>query len=156
MILKGSGLWTMCRVSSPLRNTAWVSTCTQIAEVTGSFETMPRPWSDTRNFHPRRAKHKCHISVFISGVFYQCGFFLEYLFGSLTDWRTAAGISASIPIFTAIYIALVLYCTFHILLTRRNILNCRERSAECNVRISRARYEGTLPSMFWNHYRFIR
>lgn len=46
-----------------------------------------------------------HYSV--AGVFYQCGFFLEYLFGSLTDWRTAAGISASIPIFTAIYIALV-------------------------------------------------
>lgn len=42
-----------------------------------------------------------------AGVFYQCGFFLEYLFGSLTNWRTAAGISASIPIFTAIYIALV-------------------------------------------------
>jgi hypothetical protein len=48
--------------------------------------------------------------VVVEGVFYQCGFFLEYLFGSLTDWRTAAGISASIPIFTAIYIALVRYC----------------------------------------------
>jgi hypothetical protein len=44
----------------------------------------------------------------VAGVFYQCGFFLEYLFGSLTNWRTAAGISASIPILTAIYIALVL------------------------------------------------
>jgi hypothetical protein len=43
---------------------------------------------------------------------------------------------------------LVLYRTFHILLTRGNFLNCRERSAECNVRISRARYEGSFPSMF--------
>jgi hypothetical protein len=95
-------------------------------------------------FPPLSAKHKYHISVFISGVFYQCGFFLEYLFGSLTDWRTAAGISASIPIFTAIYVALVLYLTFHILLTIRNFLNCRKWSAEWNVRISTDRYEGSI------------
>jgi hypothetical protein len=48
------------------------------------------------------------LLLFVAGVFYQCGFFLEYLFGSLTNWRTAAGISACIPILTAIYIALVL------------------------------------------------
>ncbi|PSN58488.1 hypothetical protein C0J52_00818, partial [Blattella germanica] len=42
-----------------------------------------------------------------AGVFYQCGFFVEYLLGSLTTWRNTAGISAAIPIFTAIYIFLV-------------------------------------------------
>ena len=99
-------------------------------------------------FPPLRAKNKYHIHVFISGVFCQCGFFLEYLFGSLTDWRTAAGINAPLPIFTAIYIALVLYHTVHILLTSRNLLNCQEWSAERNVQISRAHYEGSLPSMF--------
>lgn len=134
----------MCRVPSAPRNAAWVSTSMRITELTCSSETMPRPWSGTRNFHPFARSTNIIFRFFISGVFYQCGFFLEYLFGSLTDWRTAAGISASIPIFTAIYVALVLYLTFHILLNSRNFLNCREWSAEWNGRISTDRYESSI------------
>jgi hypothetical protein len=67
--------------------------------------------------------------LIVAGVFYQCGFFLEYLFGSLTNWRTAAGISACIPILTAIYIALVLL-SYSSIIHHLSILLQPSRTAE--------------------------
>jgi hypothetical protein len=40
----------------------------------------------------------CQISVFV--VFFM---------GTITDWRSAAGINAALPIFTALYVLLVGY-----------------------------------------------
>ncbi|PSN40580.1 hypothetical protein C0J52_10775 [Blattella germanica] len=38
------------------------------------------------------------------GVMIHVSFFVVYLMGNVTDWRTAAGISAAVPIITAIYV----------------------------------------------------
>jgi hypothetical protein len=35
------------------------------------------------------------------------GFLLEYLLGTVSDWRTAAGVSAAVPIVTVIAISQV-------------------------------------------------
>ncbi|XP_069695177.1 facilitated trehalose transporter Tret1-like [Periplaneta americana] len=42
-----------------------------------------------------------------SGIFYQLGFFMQYLLGTLTFWRTAAGISTVIPISTFICLCMI-------------------------------------------------
>ncbi|PSN31571.1 hypothetical protein C0J52_20809 [Blattella germanica] len=42
-----------------------------------------------------------------AGMSYQTGFFLEYLLGTITHWRTVAMINAAFPIVTAIYFSQV-------------------------------------------------
>lgn len=43
----------------------------------------------------------------VAGIFVQLGLFFEYLLGTITTWRTAAAISAAIPIATALAITQV-------------------------------------------------
>jgi hypothetical protein len=43
----------------------------------------------------------------VAGIFVQLGMFLEYLLGTVSNWRTAAFISAAVPIVTAIAITQV-------------------------------------------------
>ncbi|PSN58497.1 hypothetical protein C0J52_00817 [Blattella germanica] len=44
---------------------------------------------------------------FYRRIFYQLGFFMQFLLGSLTHWRTAAAISTVIPIATLICVSLI-------------------------------------------------
>jgi hypothetical protein len=43
----------------------------------------------------------------VAGIFVQLGFLFEYLLGTVTGWRTAAVISATVPIVTVIAITQV-------------------------------------------------
>jgi hypothetical protein len=49
-----------------------------------------------------------------TGTSYQTGFFLEYLLGTVTHWRTVAIINAVFPVVTVIYFSQVgaLHCDF--------------------------------------------
>jgi hypothetical protein len=49
---------------------------------------------------------KITIMLF-TGTAYQSGFFLEYLLGTVTHWRTVAFINAVFPVVTAIYFSQV-------------------------------------------------
>jgi len=42
-----------------------------------------------------------------TGTTYQTGFFLEYLLGTVTHWRTVAFINAVFPVVSAIYFSQV-------------------------------------------------
>lgn len=95
MILRGSDLWTMCRVSSPLRNTSWVSTATQITEVTGSSETMPRPWSDTSNFHPYARSTNIILRFLFQECFTSVGSFWSTCSAA---WQTGEQLRVSAPL----------------------------------------------------------
>jgi hypothetical protein len=46
-------------------------------------------------------------SVLCTGISYQTGFFLEYLLGTVTHWRTVAMINAVFPVVTVIYFSQV-------------------------------------------------
>jgi hypothetical protein len=43
----------------------------------------------------------------VAGIFVQLGFFLEYLLGTVSNWRTAAAISSAVPIATVLAITQV-------------------------------------------------
>ena len=42
-----------------------------------------------------------------AGIMVQVSFFVVYLMGNLTTWRTAAAISACLPVITALYVTQV-------------------------------------------------
>jgi hypothetical protein len=48
-----------------------------------------------------------NLVVCSAGIMVQMSFFVVYLMGNVTTWRIAAGISASLPVITAIYVTQV-------------------------------------------------
>jgi hypothetical protein len=98
-----------------------------------------------------------NLALCFAGVMVQISFFVVYLMGNLTTWRTAAAISACLPVITALYVTQV-----------RGILRReRPRKVPYSTRLHRAQSSLTLwqflitssnsqdfvqPEVSWTHH----
>jgi hypothetical protein len=74
--------------------------------VRGAFALLVRcKYSSHVSFRHRAPNRK--PSLPLTAIMVQMSFFIVYLMGNVTTWRTAAAISASLPVITALYVTQV-------------------------------------------------